>query len=473
MKRDDYRREFAAFQAARAQARQMAWRAASGFEPLPARLQDQFSDLWSATTVADLRRESQADASRSETERRGGQSLLDFAETWFIRTQTRELDAELHRALTTPLIPWRGQRQSASALRPHLAAESDPAHRRELQGKLAAHDASLVDLREQRREMLGAAARSLGYGHLAEQVTAQLHRRTGEDISAWTDTCERFLVETDTPYRRVVAAHAAAAPATDPFGDRQPRRVAENLLRGFGIRPWQQTNVTTAWRFTGPSGVFRVRIPEDIRWMVAEASNWQTWRRFLGELARVQQAAWTSAKLPVELRSHGDPAVAEAWQWLFADLLIDRRWVAGALDIQPPPVIRHALLAARWQLARRAALRFVAWHGRETGGWALDRVRAEFAQHLDTTLSDWELHDELDAAPQALAQLRGAWLAAALNDWLRTKYGNWFASRRAGDDLIDLWNTGFRYTAGELAALVGVGPLTPDAFLAGSDPVSK
>ncbi|MFQ3580517.1 MAG: hypothetical protein SNJ49_01280, partial [Chloracidobacterium sp.] len=77
------------------------------------------------------------------------------------------------------------------------------------------------------------------------------------------------------------------------------------------------------------------------------------------------------------------------------------------------------------------------------------------------------------AAPQALAQLRGAWLAAALNDWLRTKYGNWFANRRAGDDLIDLWNTGFRYTAGELAALVGVGPLTPDAFLAGSDPVSK
>jgi hypothetical protein len=68
-------------------------------------------------------------------------------------------------------------------------------------------------------------------------------------------------------------------------------------------------------------------------------------------------------------------------------------------------------------------------------------------------------------AGHALGQLRGAWLAVALDEWLRTKYGCWPLNRRAGDTLVDLWNTGFRYTAGEVASLVGTGPLTMDAFL--------
>jgi hypothetical protein len=84
---------------------------------------------------------------------------------------------------------------------------------------------------------------------------------------------------------------------------------------------------------------------------------------------------------------------------------------------------------------------------------------------LGATLSDWELYRELDLAAHAFGQLRGAWLAAALDDWLRTRYGSWPTSRRAGDTLVDLWNTGFRYPAGELAQLVGVGPLTMEAFL--------
>ncbi len=464
MKRDDYRREFAAFQAARASARQAGWRYTSPFEPLPPALHDRFSDLWSLTTVETLRRACQDDLSRPAVEQRGGQVLQVFAENWFIRACTRETDAELHRALTTPFITWQGQRHAAVTIASRLEQETDRATRQELHRRLEAHYASLVDLQAQRWVLMTDAARQLGYESLVAQAAAHTQRLCGGDLTAAIAACEQFLTETDTAYRRAIAA-ARDTVSTDPFAHRRQRYLAEELLRGFGIRPWQQTNLSTTWQATGITGVFRVRVPEDIRWAVAPPRGWQSWHSFLGELARVQQAAWTSPNLPVELRCYGDLALAETWSWLFAGLLTDHRWLARMLDLQLPPAVQRAMAAWHWQVIRQAAWRCVAWYGRAAADWSLERLRTEFAQYLGANLSDWELYQELDLAAHAFGQLRGAWLAAALDDWLRTRYGAWPSSRRAGDDLVDMWNTGFRYPADELARLVGVGPLTMEAFL--------
>ncbi|MGQ9897459.1 MAG: hypothetical protein ACUVR8_07915 [Acidobacteriota bacterium] len=466
MKRDDYRREFADFQAARAHARQVGWRQASPFEPLPAPLHDRFSDLWSRTTVETLRQARQADISRPAVEQRGGQVLQVFAENWFIRARTRELDTELHRALTTPFIPWQGKRYAAVTVAQWLKEKADRAAHQELQRRLDTHYASLVDLQAQRRDILTQAARQLGYDSLVDQVAVYSQLLCGEDLATWLAACERFLAETDTAYHRAIAAAAKDAAPPNPFAHRRQRYLAEELLRSFGIRPWQQTNITTDWQATtGITGVFRARIPEDIRWVVAPSSGWQSWHVFLGELARVQQAAWTSPSLPVELRSYGDPSIADAWDWLFANLLADQRWLAGMLDLQLPPAVQRALTVWHWQVVRQAAWRCVAWYGYAVAGRSLEQLRTEAAQYLGLSLSDWELYQELNLATRALGQLRGAWLAAALDDWLRTKYGQWATNRHAGDTLIDLWNTGFRYSAGELATLVGVGLLTMEAFL--------
>jgi hypothetical protein len=50
-----------------------------------------------------------------------------------------------------------------------------------------------------------------------------------------------------------------------------------------------------------------------------------------------------------------------------------------------------------------------------------------------------------------------------LREYLKTQFGlRWWASRRAGEMLIDLWNTGQRYTVEELAAMIGLGDLDFD-----------
>jgi hypothetical protein len=62
------------------------------------------------------------------------------------------------------------------------------------------------------------------------------------------------------------------------------------------------------------------------------------------------------------------------------------------------------------------------------------------------------LHERISSA----AQLRALAFAAGLREYLRGRYGNrWWAARKAGDELIDLWNTASRYSVAELAQLNG------------------
>jgi hypothetical protein len=71
----------------------------------------------------------------------------------------------------------------------------------------------------------------------------------------------------------------------------------------------------------------------------------------------------------------------------------------------------------------------------------------------------WDVDDGFYAA----AYLRAWVFEIGLREHLRTRYGRrWWASRHAGDELIDLWNTSSRYTVEELAKLIGFGELSYD-----------
>ena len=61
---------------------------------------------------------------------------------------------------------------------------------------------------------------------------------------------------------------------------------------------------------------------------------------------------------------------------------------------------------------------------------------------------------------RAATNLRARLFAAAFGEHLRGRHGRrWFASRAAGDELIDVWNTASRHAVEELARLVWGGEL--------------
>jgi hypothetical protein len=78
---------------------------------------------------------------------------------------------------------------------------------------------------------------------------------------------------------------------------------------------------------------------------------------------------------------------------------------------------------------------------------------------------------EVDDDFYSAAYLRAWAFEASLREYLKTRYGRrWWASRKCGDELIDLWNTSSRYTVEELARLIGFGEisfeLVADNFIA-------
>jgi hypothetical protein len=60
-------------------------------------------------------------------------------------------------------------------------------------------------------------------------------------------------------------------------------------------------------------------------------------------------------------------------------------------------------------------------------------------------------------------RLRARAFAAQMREHLKTQYGSrWWAARKAGELLVDVWNTGQRHTVEELASLLGLGRLSYD-----------
>lgn len=70
---------------------------------------------------------------------------------------------------------------------------------------------------------------------------------------------------------------------------------------------------------------------------------------------------------------------------------------------------------------------------------------------------------DLDDGFYVADYLRAWALEVLVRDYLRTRFGNhWWTSRYAGSLLKELWSTGFEYSADEIAAELGLGPIEFD-----------
>ncbi len=478
MKFEEYRVEYAEFHAARERARLDGWRRDLPDEPLPERIFDRFGDLFSLSGIETLRRERDRAATGAEIERRGVAVLLAEAERRFVAARVRPLSVELARARTRPFISWRDEKLSAVAAAARAAAEGDPIQRDELHRRLVSLTASLADLRAERREKVAEAVALLGYDGVHSFLNAA-QPAFGPAPETFILRCEALLDATDEESRRRAAALApvlrlpgggnptptdlarldARAVGESEFPARRLKALVADVPRPLGVRTWQQPNFDA--RADSVTVAARIRVPSDVRLRYAERNGRRTYAGFLDALARAQHAAWTSPDLPVELRSGGDPGVASLWGLLFERLLDEPRWLGESLDIVDGARFTADRLRA---LRRDAQVVVAAWRvaGGTTPG---ETFTAEFAERAGVRLTEGELAAELDDAPEAAARLRAALVEARLRDWLKTRYGAWWQSRRAGDTLIDLWNTGFRHSLDELAGQIGFGDPGLDALL--------
>ena len=354
---------------------------------------------------------------------------------------------------------------------------------RELERALAAGSGEGEDLARERLARMTEMARTEGYTDYADLRRAL----RGIDYPAMAPAAERLLEslhrilrdlpESDLPEKGWGGLSADSAPMDGPLlpGWGRLERYRD-LMSGIGVRTWQQPSLTfipeaAAKQVKGKEkeekiGCYPIRVPEEIRVDLPEGDGAAREGAFWRSVGVAQSYAWTSPQLGLEFQHvtpWGDRALELAWAGLFESLVRDRHWLAEMGRVGDSGALRRSLFKQRLLRLRSTAGRFLfsyaALAGRSpereldayleaTGrAFSADQPRPGCLSEVSLTLVPADL-------------LRAAAFEASLRDRLRSAYGfRWWTSRRAGDLLIDLWNTGQRYSIEEMASLIGLGTI--------------
>lgn len=407
----------------------------------------------------------------------------------FRLSAVEELRAKLaetseHRETETTSI----RRLIAFALENHLLARV-----RELSTEIAEYESRTAhpaqDLRAERLEKLHNGARTLGYENYSA-MRGKLHEPEVEKLTA---QASQFLTKTESRYvsafaplllrqANVTLGEATAADLKQLrqysrfdafFGRERMLGVYRELFAALGFRTENQTNLEldSAPRPNKQPQAFcaPIRVPDEIKLSVNFNGGQANYREVLRTAGHAQHFAWTSRNLFPEFQRLGNAAVGQAWGMLFENLLLDPAWLTCTFGFVENAEFRHTLAVTRLMELRRQAAKLnyeieihaeklTANAGKRYVELMTDAVRVRFdeAEHL-RDLSD-------DFRPAIF--LRAAVFEARMRDHLKTKFGSrWWASRKAGEMLIDLWNTGQRHSVEELARMIGLGELDFESLI--------
>jgi hypothetical protein len=212
-----------------------------------------------------------------------------------------------------------------------------------------------------------------------------------------------------------------------------------------------------------------VSIPNDVKLVIRPAGGQSDYQALLHESGHAQHYGWASAQLQPEFKYTGDYALTETYAFLFNNLISDAGWLDTFLGMKAPAEFIRSVMLARLVTVRRYAAKLGyerqlhadddlarssrLYAERQTSATGFKTERAEFLFDLDDSF-------------YSASYLRAWAFEVVLREHLKTRFGaRWWASRRTGDFLKEMWETGDRYTADEMAAQIGIGPIAFDTLI--------
>jgi hypothetical protein len=461
-----------------------------------ARIRSEYSDLFKPSVIAELQAILKEIPERRETEWTSVNRLIAFAVEGYQSALAQEVSDEIEDYEANAIIDWQGQKVPFRASASLLAHEPDLSRRRDLFARRAGVIDAVQDLRAERLERLREGARAPGnstesvspdrsricegggrlrsmrcYKGLAERARSVTSKTESGYVNALANLLPRETGVSLDDATQAELGFLQRFPRFDHFFSRERMLgVYRELFAAFGFNSEKQSNLAIdseprpgkqPQAFLSP-----IRVPDEIKLSINLAGGQANYREFLREAGRAQLYAWTSINLYPEFRFGGDSAVVEAWGLLFENLLADERWLMATFGFVENMEFRRALALFRLIRLRQCAATLDYEIEFRSGGLARGagaryaelmtdaaRVRFDGTEHLRS----------LDDAFHSADFLRASAFEAQMREYLKTHFGlRWWASRKAGETLIDLWNTGRRYTVEELASMIGLGALDFD-----------
>jgi len=398
---------------------------------------ERHAHLFSAEAVAGLR--AAAEASRGAP---GARALARFAAEGLLRRAAAAETGEIARRLGEPVVegPWGAI--APAEVDAALAAEPDRGRRAELQSaRLRAIEGRLGGLLADARARREEAARAAG----AASPEALLAGAAGIDLTALAGTGAALLDATDD-----VAMRSVDRAARDALGAGLSGLDAADLPR-LVRAPQLEAELPAEGARPAALGTVEL-LGADPRAIPGPPASGLAGLALYAESLRAAGAAMAaggaSPRLAVEAGPLADPAGRLAAGLLLEGLLLEPTWLARVPGVRDTGAAAHAAVAVRLLGARVAAARAVGLAEGPSTGLVSRAVGLPWPAPLG-------LADGLAGLGPA-DELRARGLAAALRAHLREGFGErWFADRRAGDLLREIWLEGGTLDPAALARELG------------------
>ncbi|HJQ27666.1 MAG TPA: hypothetical protein VKA60_27530 [Blastocatellia bacterium] len=485
---DAYRRDYAEFNAA---VMREHYRFGSGQKATLdlAPVYERFGDLFTRDAIRKLQQQLDDTSEHFETERTAHSHLLRFAIEQFLEDAAKELTEEISAAEAATTIEFAGRTLTFQETTVAVAAEHERAVRRALDRKRLAAIAAINDLRAGRLLKLHEAARSLGY----EDYTSLFEQVRRLDYTAIERAAGRLLARTEPLYvarlnealQRHLGLGVEEAERSDylhmvrlrRFDERFPAARLMNVYRetmaGLGINVDVQRNVEidSAVR---PHKMTRaccipILVPDEVKLIIRPAGGQADYKSLLHEGGHAQHYAWTAASLRPEFKYTGDYALTESYAFLFHRLLADRVWLTEMLGFADSRDFIRAFVLVELMMVRRTVTKLGyerRLHASDDLSRAADNYAEALSQATHFKTSKTEYLSDTDEAFYVANYVRAAALSLQLREHLQSRFGvRWWASQQAGNFLKEIWETGDRYSADEMAAQIGIGPVDFDPLI--------
>ena len=421
---------------------------------------------------------------------RGAIELWRFACEGYMGDLTRSQAEELAHLEASLTVEVDGEEIGFRLLRPALANEPDRDRRERLdrarvelsETQLNPHYVTIAETRREATMRLGAA----NY--------RELYARFGFPLEELGAQCERFLAETeelfvsalDRLFRRRVGVSLEEARRWDvPRLFRAPEwdsgfpaskmvPALESTLDGLGIDLRAQENVhldleprptKTPRAFCAP-----IEVPGRVMLVIQPMGGPDDWHALFHEAGHTEHYAHVFEDLPVEAKRLGDVSVTEAWATMMEHLLLEPGWLSRRLDFPKPEEFAAEAATGSLYLLRRYCGKLL-YELEFHGVTELDpkAMSARYIELLGDALkiepSRTDFLGDIDPSFYVTGYLRSWALQSQLREHFRERFGSeWFADRKAGGMLRELWSDGHRLNADELLADVTGQELEMEAF---------
>lgn len=485
---DQYRSDFADFHIACAREHYLFHSGQKGTLEI-APIYEQYGHLFDHNSIERLKRELGDSSERFQTKHMAVRRLLAFAVEQDLEDSAKRLTEEISRYEAAATIEWMGREMTLQDSTVAITTERDRESRRGIYARRLAVIAASNELRAERLIKLHETARSLEYASYVE-LFEQLRRLDYSEIAQQAAT---LLSRTESVYvRRLnevlprdLGLRADDAERSDAmyllhltgfdyrFPSEKMLRVYGETMAGLGIRVAAQTNIVIDSerrpRKNPRAFCVPISIPDEIRLVIRPSGGQSDYQSLLHEAGHAQHYGWASAELPAEFKYTGDYALTETYAFLFNHLIFDRDWLSVFLGIADNADFIRAAVFARLASVRRYAAKLI--YERQLHSDDNLAKSAEVYAELQTAATRFKTEPaeflfDLDDSFYSASYLRAWAFEVSLREHLKTRFGaRWWASRRAGDFLKELWETGDLYTADEMAAQIGIGPIHFDPLI--------